>query len=89
MTENQFDRLDALMNKTILDHTGTIAVRLTNASERGTWRCELRWTPEPHRTDGGDRSFVLFATGGKKTPDIILKRLLDELEDTIERGVKL
>jgi hypothetical protein len=56
-----------------------IAVHLSIETET-MWAGELRYTPQPNKPNGPDRSFVFYAVGGN-TAEEIIRRLLRDFQE--------
>ena len=50
------------------------------------WSAEIRVTPHPHREDGPDRSFVVFATGGL-SPAAVLSEAYEDLRGWLKDDI--
>lgn len=68
-------QLDQLIEREA-ENGAEIAVKLDVATEC-MWAGELRYTPEPNRKNGPDRSYVFYAVGGNDSLEIIARLVRD------------
>jgi hypothetical protein len=58
--------------------TGCAFAIRCETGEHCAWSAEIRVTPAPFREDGPDRSYVVYATGGR-TPGEVMRTALGDL----------